>query len=84
MYKSSHYHMTSCGHSPLKREGAERRRAKIHSEINNFIELLGGRSIEANLKAEREGKRLMQAGAKADVKTVGGVKHSDIIEDGTS
>jgi hypothetical protein len=58
--------------------GAEQRRAQINAELDAFIEMLGGRSIEANRKAEVDGKqRVMQAGALTDgVETEGGVQHN--------
>lgn len=55
--------------------GAEARRARIHAQLEHFIGLLGGRSLEANRAAEREGARQFQAGALAEGETVGGVRH---------
>jgi|EP01046_Picozoa_sp_COSAG06_P012908 hypothetical protein len=54
----------------------EANRAAIEEELSNFIELLGGRSVEANRElAAAGGERVFQAGAKANKETKGGIAH---------
>ena len=60
----------------------ELNRAAIELELNKFIGLLGGRSVEANRKlAEAGQERVFQAGVKANKETKGGIAHGTEVED---
>ena len=57
-------------------ETLETNRAAIEGALSDFIELLGGRSLEANRAVEAAGgEREFQAGAKAKGETKGGIAH---------